>query len=297
VREPSSETIGKNYAWRSYFHGMSPRDGWKDYDPRWRPAPGEHVKKTELSAAFTSQASNQWIVAVTCPVYEKPPSDGEFLGVVALTVNVGWIFQDGGGPEKFGESQAAVVVDRRKGEHEGMILQHPLYEDEDKNLRSKLARLNDNDLKRYRLEPDKLPNSPETGREYVDPFAELGKSLGKSPPNEFWLAQAEPVVVRGQRTGWWVIVQEPFDEFDGTIGWTLDKLKGTLVLYGLTALVMVLLVVLGLWGFSIRLLRETNPARFTLPAGDVTERTTPSVTPDGPTDTHRHTVERGAGGE
>jgi len=286
VRVPNSKTIGKNYAWRSYFHGESPLDGWKDYEPSWRPEQGEHVKKTELSAAFTSQANNQWIVAVTCPVYEKPPSGGKFLGVVALTVKVGWIFQRAGGREEFGESQAAVVVDQRKGEHEGMILQHPLYEDKDQDLQRKLARLNNQDLKLYRLEADKLPNSDEAGREYVDPFAALGRALGKSPPNEFWLAQAEPVLVRGQETGWWVIVQEPYDKFDGTIGWTLDKLKGTLILYGLTALGMVLLVVLGLWGFSIRLLREASPGRLSLPVGDPTERTSPSVTPDAPTDTH-----------
>ncbi|MFH1266091.1 MAG: hypothetical protein ABIK89_10215, partial [Planctomycetota bacterium] len=275
----------------------SPLDGWKDYEPSWRPEQGEHVKKTELSAAFTSQANNQWIVAVTCPVYEKPPSGGKFLGVVALTVKVGWIFQRAGGREEFGESQAAVVVDQRKGEHEGMILQHPLYEDKDQDLQRKLARLNNQDLKPYRLEADKLPNSDEAGREYVDPFAELGRALGKSPPNEFWLAQAEPVLVRGQETGWWVIVQEPYDKFDGTIGWTLDKLKGTLILYGVTALGMVLLVVLGLWGFSIRLLREANPGRLSLPTGDPTERTSPSVTPDAPTDTHRHTAERGGGSQ
>ena len=58
----------------------------------------------------------------------------------------------------------------------------------------------------------------------------------------------------------------------------------------LAALVMVFVVLLGLWGFSIRLLKETSPTRLPLPGGEPTERsTTGGVTPDAPTATHRQT--------
>ena len=53
---------------------------------------------------------------------------------------------------------------------------------------------------------------------------------------------------------------------------------------------MVFVVLLGLWGFSIRLLKETSPTRLSLPGSEPTERTTTGgVTPDAPTATHRET--------
>jgi len=64
VREPPSQTIGKDYAWRSYFHG-----GPADEEKTWRPAEGEHLDKIRLSAVFRSQATQHWIVAVSAPVF------------------------------------------------------------------------------------------------------------------------------------------------------------------------------------------------------------------------------------
>jgi len=50
---------------------------------------------------------------------------------------------------------------------------------------------------------------------------------------------------------------------------------------------MVVIVVLGLWTLAIRLLREASPKRLSLPAPEWTERTTSSITPEAPTDTHK----------
>jgi hypothetical protein len=276
ARVPESETIAKNYVWRSYFHG-----GNRDYRPEWRSAKGEHVERTQLSAVFRSQAHDQWIVAVTCPVYEEPPSSGEFLGVVALTVKVGrFVELDGKDRQgKFREFQGAVLVDQREGDHKGVILQHPHV--------AGLARLSDEELDQYRIPPERLPDSQQKGLAYRDPLADLASGSANGPRNKLWLAQAAPVEVRGEPTGWWVIVQEPYDTYEDTIVWTLDGLKSALIRYGLAALVMVLLVTLGLWGFSIRLLKETSPTRLSLPSGEMTERSTTGATPDVPTATHR----------
>ncbi len=281
-------TIGKNFAWRSYFHGGTEDQGWRDYQEWWRPAPGEHLEQTELSAAFRSQFHNQWIVAVACPVYEEPPSGGEFLGVVALTVKVGRFVELEGKGERFRKFQSAVLVDQREGDHAGMILQHRHLT----ALQSELDRLSDDELEEYRLPRERLPDTPEKGLTYRDPLAKLvagsklAAKLDDVPRNKLWLAQAAPVLVRGHQTGWWVIVQEPYDTEDRTIIWTLDGLKSGLILYGLAALVMALLVVLGLWGFSIRLLKQTNPTRLAVSAGDGTERATPHITGESATDPH-----------
>ena len=71
----------------------------------------------------------------------------------------------------------------------------------------------------------------------------------------------------------------------------MEGLQSALIRYGLAALAMVLLVMLGLWGFSIRLLKETSPTRLSLPSGDMTERSTTVSTPEVPTATHRQSVD------
>ena len=286
ARVPHSQTIGKNYAWRSYFHG-----GARDLaDESCRPTPQQRLGETKLSAVFRSQANKQWIVAVTCPIYDQEPFDetnpfqGEFLGVVALTVRVGRFVELEGGDRSFGDHQFAVLVDEREGDHKGMILQHP-------RLTTLQERLPIEKLDKHRLPPDKLPTSLKKGLAYSDPLAKLAAEAEIGYPNKSWLAQAKPVVVRGEPTGWWVIVQEAYDASDGTIGSTLAGLRSGLLMYGLAALVMVLLVVLGLWGFSIRLLKETSPTRMPAFPGDVTDRPSTSVTPDAPTETHRGQVD------
>jgi hypothetical protein len=65
-----------------------------------------------------------------------------------------------------------------------------------------------------------------------------------------------------------------------------------MVRYGLAALGMVLLVVLGLWGFSIRLLKDTSPSRMPASIGEGTERSTPVVRHDAPTEIDPHAVDQ-----
>ncbi len=65
-----------------------------------------------------------------------------------------------------------------------------------------------------------------------------------------WLARMEPVRVRGQDTGWIVIVQEAYDT---AIGATLQKLKSSLIRSGLIALGLIALVMAGMWGMAKRM--------------------------------------------
>ncbi len=83
VRVPESRTIGKNFAWRSYFHG-----GPRDMNESWRLQSGAQLSAANLSAVFRSQATSRWIVAVSTPMFDDSPAK-KFLGVVAMTVEVG----------------------------------------------------------------------------------------------------------------------------------------------------------------------------------------------------------------
>ena len=79
ARDPASDTIGRNYAWRTYFNGRA-----ADEAPPWRPTPKDHVQETNLSAVFLSQATHRWIVTLSAPVSAVDDAE-RFLGVVAVT--------------------------------------------------------------------------------------------------------------------------------------------------------------------------------------------------------------------
>ncbi len=230
VRVPESQTIGKNFAWRSFFHG-----GSVDHAESWRPTTGEHVKGTQLSAVFRSQATYRWIVAVATPVFDNS-EQRRFLGVVAMTIEVGKFVELEGRRGQF-----AVLVDRRDGDNKGVILQHPLFD----KLLAEQGKLPDR-FKNYRVGSDDLPDAPKRQEHYADPMA---ADPAGSQYRRHWLARMEPVRVRGRPTGWVVIVQEAYEM---AIGSTLRVLSTGLVRYGLVAIAAVALVTACLWGLVAR---------------------------------------------
>jgi len=275
VRAPESKTVGRNYAWRSFFHG-----GDRDLNPTQRPAPAEHLDSTKLSAVFRSQANNNWIVAVSTPVWASDPAGAEksrkFLGVVALTVRVNRFVNLKGDDNKF-----PALVELRPGDHTGMILQHPLFD----RLLESHERLPDRFQEaQYRLQEADLPVQGQewVRRHYRDPLA--ADPEGRAY-DRHWLARIEPVAVLGNNVGWWVIVQE---SYDSAIGAAMTRLRSRLVGYGLAALAMVVLVLASLWSLAFRLLSETTPLKGIGSSNSGTERPRQPLTQRTPTQTERH---------
>jgi serine/threonine protein kinase len=248
ARVPSSDTIGHNYSWRSFFHG-----GPADLPRGQRPPAGTFLRGPQLSAVFQSEAHDQWIVAVATPVFGEGLEERRFLGVLALTVRVGRFLELESGQERFTASQMAILVDERPGDHEGVILQHPLFEQIENLAAIKFAR--------YRIPRERLPDRPEKGLDFSDPLAGLYEELGVEMPAKRWLAQAAPVTVRGEPVGWWVVVQEAYDHYEGTIGWTLARLQRGLMYYGLLAAGSVLFVFGAIWLLVLRLLKTNSHPR------------------------------------
>ena len=157
---PEGRTIGTDFAWRSYFYG-----GTCDMGKTWRPAPGQHVRGTTLSAVFRSQATSQWTVAISTPVFDLSP-EKKFLGVLAMTAEVGRFVQFPGD-----ENQFAVLVDNREGKYQGVVVQHPLFD----ALLAKQSHLPNpklpDDIDKYRVGADDLPDTPEREENYRDPLA------------------------------------------------------------------------------------------------------------------------------
>ncbi len=232
VRTPEGRTLGRNFAWRSFFHGRG-----HDLDETWRPKPGEHLATTTLSDVFQSQSTTkEWIVAISAPLFDDSPQR-KFLGIVAMTVEVGRFIQFPGD-----ENQFAILVNNRDGEHKGVVLQHPLFD----KLLAEQPRLPDR-FKNSRVRADRLPDTPARAEDYCDP---LSFDPEGGMYNRHWLAEMEPVAVRGRDSGWIVIVQEAYDT---AIGDTLAGLKHGLVTAGVIALGVIALVMAGLWGMAKRL--------------------------------------------
>ncbi|MEN6458147.1 MAG: serine/threonine protein kinase [Thermoguttaceae bacterium] len=228
VRVPDSQTIGMDFAWRSYFHG-----GPVDMEENWRPKRGEHLTATTLSDVFPSTDTSLWIVSVSAPVYDmsSPP---KFLGAVGMSVEVGRFIDFPGNNTRF-----AVLVDNRDGEHKGVVIDHPLFD----QLHIRQGTLPDR-FKDYRIHSDDLPTKRRRQADYRDPLA---KDVEGAAYKGRWLARMEPVKVRGHNTGWDVIVQ---NDYETAIGGTLDQLKLSLLLAGLIALALVAMVMAGLWGMA-----------------------------------------------
>ena len=233
-RSPEKETtIGRNFAWRSYFYG-----GPSDREETWRPMSGEHIRATTLSDVYRSKATSRWIVAIATPVFDNSP-EKNFLGVVAMTVEVGRFLELRGG-----ESQFAVLVNNRAGENEGVVLQHPLF---DKLIEASTDKKLPDRFKNYRVKADDLPNTRARQEDYSDPLA-VDPDDGEY--NQHWLAQMEPVRLGEQDTGWIVIVQQ---SYQSTIGDTLDNLTRSLIRSASIALGLIALVMAALWGMAKRL--------------------------------------------
>jgi hypothetical protein len=234
ARAPVSPTVGLNYGWRTYFHG-----GGEDRDPRWRPRPADAIRQTHLSNVFRSQATNRWNVAITTPVRPEAAEAG-VLAVVGMTVEVGRFVQFEGGPSHF-----AVLIDQRAGQHQGLVLQHPLF---DKLLEAD-GRLPDR-FREYRLRREDLPTSDDRQARYVDP---LGHDPQGHEYDRHWLAATAQVQVRDADSGWVVVVQQ---SYEAAIGQTLAELRRGLWLQGLLALGLVAAFSAALWVIVIRYLAE-----------------------------------------
>jgi hypothetical protein len=275
ARAPHSDTTGRYFGYRSYFHG-----GPDDLDVALRPAPAP-LRKTSLSAVFQSSASGKWVVGISTPVHSARNS-GELLGVLLITIEVRSFI------EKFQglEDQFAVLVDGR-GKNRGLILQHPLFEKLAKGsvdfnkFRDEIYRVDLDDVPDLADLPDEGVSNGDgssdggadaslSGRaqhDYHDPLAAepSGKEYDKS-----WLAAKQAVLIttrptaEGEATatqpfdtGLFVIVQADREKALQPV----HRLGTGLRRDGLRAMGVVVLFLTALWGFVIVVLNEPSRSR------------------------------------
>ena len=176
INEAVAGPIGENFSWRTYFRGGQ-EDG-----PRQPPAASpQHIEATHLSAAFKSSTTKKWKVAVSTPLYDRTAAEPRFLGILAVTFNIGdfAVFRTQHAPSDY----FAVLIDNRPGDRRGTVLQHPLFQEQPPAQDFKVP----------------LPQLHRVGTEpvydYRDPLAE---APGGEAYRGDWIAATQPVGLPGR---------------------------------------------------------------------------------------------------
>jgi hypothetical protein len=256
--KPTSSPIGKNFAWRSYFHG-----GTEDLPSTAEVALDDHIQTTHMSAAFQSSATGLWKVAVSTPIYDKE----KFIGVLALTFNLGDIveFNSAGGVKQF-----AVLIDARPGVNQGVILEHPLFDE----IRSKGGGLPpEYSQPEHFASIDLLPKEFDPSRPPVPYKDPLGDAPGGESFSHPWLAAAAEVELPEAESEVLLVVVQSDAEF---VTQPIRELGRTLIREALLAVGAVTLVIGVLWFFVTRMLSEPQRRRTSAPS----TIKTPAVAPN-----------------
>ncbi len=254
-----SSTIGKNYSFRTYFNGgkedlidLSPNAKRKftvpeNLDER------SYATEPTLSAVFFSEATSTWKIAFSAPVY----SSDEFVGIVGLTVEMGNFIRFDSGK---GHQQYALMVDGRKGPHQGIVLEHPFFSIFKKENGSKL----DESLTHCQVDMETLL---EAKTHFQDPIGKTKLGVDFSPDHLAAACEIDhtKVIVLGDEeaealpenktnTGLYVVAVENYDEIIGPA----KKLGNQLAWLGTLAILLLLLVALGLWFLVLKTTRDSR---------------------------------------
>ena len=258
-----SQSVGKNFSYRTYFHG-GPNDL---ADKRIRPPEVSHIEQAHLSAAFQSTTTRTWKIGISTPIFEHSDGSGEFTGVLVFTVRIGGFeFLGQERPQKAENptqplDRFAVLIDGRRGDDAGVILQHPLQTGESDDPDAPLQ-----DSRQFEVSREQLNRiAKDWNYQYQDPFSAAGK-----PPSQraAWIAAIERVRLSasttnspaaGQVTDLIVMVQEKEDAAIDPV----RQLGNQLVREGIFALVGMLLTVTLLWSVVLRLTVDTRKNKRT----------------------------------
>ncbi len=204
ARAPESVSVGKNFAFRDYFHGQGANlpEGSENVEP---------ITGSNLSAVYVSTTSSQLKVAFSVPVWNgKRGDDRAVVGVLAMSVDLGdFRVLDQG--ELRGDKEV-LLVDLRDVRIEGtnrrgLILHH--HQLDRLGTPKDPPRLSDELLKRV----DDLLNEGGPRGEYREQVLQnYADPLGRSSTR--YIGAIEPVVVTGRDgetvpTEWIVLVQQP----------------------------------------------------------------------------------------
>ena len=237
-REQNS--AGRNYAYRTYFHGQ------KNDLPKVTPI--ESIKPLphmHLSAAFQSTATGLWKVAISAPIFLESNSSEQPDAVFVVTVNLGdfELLQGDVGANLF-----AVLVEAREGPMRGTVLQHPYME-----LPDYAKQQSKGDV--YRVDSAQVDRLTSGGDvEYRDPVA---GAPGAEAYQGIWIAAMQPIQLpeesnpgtASKKADLLVLVQYRLEKVFAPVG----AMQQSLLTVGAAALASILIVSGMLWFFVRRI--------------------------------------------
>jgi hypothetical protein len=202
--------------------------------------------QTTLSAPYKSTSTKAWKVAVSTPIFKESGGEKRFLGVVAMSIELGNIINFQGNSD---HAQFAVLIDNRPGEQQGSILQHPL-----------LAMLRTDG----KIPPDNVVEQRvDVTKEFDDANFRYRDPMGNEPEGEDfrgdWIVATAPVELPSADgmgvidSGLLVLLQEDFEAAAAPSHLLAQRLARE----GTWALAIVLVVIFALWFFVVRAGRES----------------------------------------
>ncbi|MFK7738563.1 MAG: protein kinase [Pirellulaceae bacterium] len=251
----AANSIGKNFAWRSYFNGRR-----ADGDRSMPPTSFSPLRYPHLSAHFLSTTTGKWKVAISAPVWPASGDDEmgaedvdetsriEPLGVLVLTINLG-NFELLADEETANDIRFACLVDGRFGPNQGALIQHPFLSERVEKANLSKVPIIDGRILSELSKTDGIAN-------YQDPMAKLtgGDAFGGD-----WIAALRAVRLPeqprksgnadGEFSDLWVLVQER----SAAVRDPVDKLGATLMRETYIEFLVLLGVMLVLWFVVFRL--------------------------------------------
>lgn len=229
ARAPALQSIGKNYAWRSYFHG-GPTD-WES-SVAGRAIEPPILAGPYISAVFMSVETKNYVIAIAAPVIGPA---GKPLGVIAKMLEFGKIVDlesDDANQFEF------VIVDMRPGSR-GVILQHPYFQKIVEKEHGRLPHDPFDPLYRVPLDTISKPNP-----NYADPIARLDPAYSGR-----WITAAVPLKIQDKDSGIYMMTQV---HHDSLIGNYLRNLRSSLILLFLALIGLVLTTIVPFWIWILR---------------------------------------------
>lgn len=247
---PDERTIGRNYAWRDYFHGRN-----VDFPRDQVPADIKPIQAPHVSLPFRSTAEGQRLkVAITAPVFNE---QNEVIGVLGRSIQLGDLLaeykQTIQQSSQLQTDQPIALVDVRNGN----LLDHPWVTPATSATSSPLEQLSEPELDKLVVIGPVLDDFRELSRRVArDPkdvgVQDLAKQIKYRDPvgqiepkyDDLWLASVWPV----EGTDWVTVVQVRKSDARKPV----QDLRSGLLWYGLWALVVCAGLIAVMWYFVLR---------------------------------------------
>lgn len=247
---PESSTLDANFAYRDYFHGLN-----ETYSSQNVPANLHPIKKPHVCRVYESTSTGRLRVALTVPVWDA--TEEKVIGVLGRSINVSDLLLDyersvvSQGADGVGRELALIdsrvwkLIAHSEWKPGGLVPR--LQREEFERLTVSAAMVEQ--LKQLSVTPlaETDPTKLDRVLDYIDPMSEIR-------PKEFggeWLAAFSLV----RDTDWVAVVQERRDSAFEAV----DDLRKRMLMFGVSAVLVVVLLVAGCWWLIVRIVNERPP--------------------------------------